>query len=90
MNVKKARNHLLTNGFVYSIRPKKRRVGKEPLFWEKFEKRGEVDVMFVGEVCTEEHLKEFSIHSGVPWNEWLAHWKKGNIYLYRIDLIRLL
>jgi reverse gyrase len=72
-NVEKARNYLLRNGYVYTLRPKKRREGIEVLSYEGFGKKGVVYVSFVKEIESDEELKEFVSESGF---ETVEEWRK--------------
>jgi hypothetical protein len=63
-NVEKARDFLLKNGYVYTLRPKKRREGIEVLSYEGFGKKGVVNVSFVKEVKDDKELYKFVNESG--------------------------
>ena len=85
----KARKQLLEKGFVYTLRPKKRREGFEPLFWQKFKKRGIVRVRFIGEFGIGESLSKYTRFSGFEsLDEWLKE-AKGSRFLYQVDLVSL-
>ena len=91
-NNDKAREHLLKFGFVYTLRPKKRRVGVEPLFWKKQKKRGTVSVGYVGNIEKLEHIFTYSAQKMSGFSsltEWFeaAKWSK---YLYRVVLLELI
>lgn len=86
-NVEKARKFLLENGIVYTLRPKLRREGKEPLFYGGFGKKGEVLVDFVGEVLDDADLKGYVDKSGFETiEEWRAKASESR-YLYRVLLL---
>jgi hypothetical protein len=88
-NNDKARGFLLKQGFVYTLRPKKRREGVEPLFWQKFKKRGTVKVRYIGEIGLADTLLQYVPYSGFgTLDEWLKE-AKGSRHLYRVDLISL-
>ena len=94
MNVEEAREFLLKNGFVYTLRPKVRKVGGiEALMWGKQGKRGEVIATFLGEIkqdCYDCLLDFFLYGSGF---ESVDQWKNkanGSRFLYQVKLRRLL
>lgn len=71
-NVKKARDYLLKYGFVYTVRPKMRRVGRDMLSYEGFGKKGMVYIIFVKKIEWSRELKDFVLDSGFYDNpyEW--------------------
>jgi reverse gyrase len=86
-NVKKAREFLLKNGHVYTLRPKKRREGVEVLSYEGFGKKGVVYVSFVRAIENDEELKEFIGESGF---ESVKEWRKEageSRFLYYVFVI---
>jgi len=72
-NVKKARDFLLKNGYVYTLRPKKRREGIDILSYGGFGKKGVVYVIFVKEIKNDVELREFVKDSGF---ESVQEWRK--------------
>ena len=88
-NVKEARDFLLTNGFVYTLRPKKRREGREALMYEGFGKKGELQVRFVKEIESDEELETRVERSGFRSVE---EWRKkagDSRFLYLVGLVSL-
>jgi len=88
-NVKEARDFLLTNGFVYTLRPKKRREGREALMYEGFGKKGELQVRFVKEIESDEELQTRVERSGFRSVE---EWRKkagDSRFLYLVGLVSL-
>lgn len=88
-NVKEAREFLLKEKFVYTLRPKKRREGRDMLSWEGFGKKGIGMVKFVKEIVDDGELEKFVKWSGFEsvraWRE-----KAGDSkFLYRVDLLSL-
>jgi len=89
MNVEEARRFLLENGFVYTLRPKKRREGRDMLSYEGFGKKGMVMVKLVMEVENDTDLKAFVDKSGFrSVEEWRGKAKDSKI-LYRVDLLKV-
>ena len=86
-NVEEARNFLLKNLSVYTLRPKTRREGKEVLSYGGFGKKGVVYVVFVKEINDDSELEEFVTESGFnSVEEWLE--KAGESrYLYYVMLL---
>lgn len=92
-NVEKAREFLLKNGFVFTLRPKRRREGREMLSYGGFGKKGMVNVKFVdwfiGEDRLEENLEQYVEFTGFDnVKEWLEEAKDSRI-LYKVSLIEL-
>ena len=84
-----ARQFLLNNTFVYTLRPKKRREGKEPLFWHKFMKRGNVFVKFMKEINNANELIPFVNMSGFNnINDWYKE-AKNSKFLYFVSLLNI-
>ncbi len=91
-NNDKARAYLLKNKFVYTLRPKMRKVGREPLFWKEFKKKGMVEVFFIGSIdfMHEIDLNLFADYSGFSS---LEEWKKeakDSKFLYKVELLELI
>jgi hypothetical protein len=85
--VEKARNYLLRNGYVYTLRPKKRREGKEVLSYGGFGKKGEVNVKFVKEILDWNELNRYVDKSGFRTvDEWVRK-AKGSRFLYHVVLL---
>lgn len=84
-----ARKELLSKGHVFTLRPKIRKTGYEPLFYHKFEKRGTVLVTFIEEIKDDVRLQHFLPESGF---ESIREWKAAahdSRFLYRVDLIEI-
>jgi len=89
MNVKEAREHLLKHGYVFSLRPKRRKRENciEPLMYKEFGKKGTVYVGFMGEIKDNSEVYMVSIGSGFKsGDEWLRE-ANGSKFLYAIRLI---
>jgi len=92
-NVPQARNFLLQNGFVYTLRPKpyrlrsKKKRGIDVLMFNRVEKRGEVYFEFIKVVDDPEELKPLVKYSGFKTlEEWLR--KAGeNRCLFKVILL---
>ena len=85
-NVKKAREFLLKNGYVYTLRPKKRREGREPLFYGGFGKKAMAYVIFIGKIENDKELEEYVKDSGFETVEEWRREAKDSKYLYKIVL----
>ena len=86
-NVREAREHLLKRGHVYTLRPKRRREGKDVLMFGKFGKRGTVYVKFVKEVKDDSELEEYVGESGFgSVGEWRKKAGKSR-FLYYVELL---
>jgi hypothetical protein len=86
-NVPEAREYLLQYGEVYTLRPKKRREGKEVLSYGGFGKKGEVNVKFVKEILDWNELNRYVDKSGFRTvDEWVRK-AKGNRFLYHVVLL---
>lgn len=78
-NVPEARQQLISKGFVYTLRPKMRRTGKDTAFYGSYykkEKIGDIFVDFIKEVKDIEELKEYASGSGFArvedwWEAWI-------------------
>lgn len=86
-NVKEARDFLLSEEFVYTMRPKRRREGRDMLCWNSFGKRGMVLVKFVKEIENDNELEEF-----VKWTGFknVKEWRKvagESRFLYRVEIL---
>lgn len=89
-NVLEARDFLLRNGRVFTLRPKRRkREGRhEVLMYGGFGKKGDLYVSFVKEIEDVGELKEFVEDSGFgSLDEWLLA-ADGSRFLYYVMLIR--
>ncbi len=88
-NVKEAREFLLKNGYVYTLRPKKRkREGREVLMYGSFGKKGLVSVSFINEITDDDQLEQFVSCSGFnSVKEWTSAAGQSR-FLYRVDLLR--
>ena len=89
-NVRQALNQLLKHGEVYTLRPKKRREGIEPLFSKFFPQKSKGDrvlVKFVKKITKKEDLIPFVAKSGFSSiDEWLQ--KAGEAsFLYYVRLL---
>lgn len=87
-NVKEAREFLLKNGYVYTLRPKKRkRVGREVLMYGSFGKKGMVMVGFIKKITRNRELEEYVKCSGfrsvIEWRSVAGESR----FLYRVDLL---
>jgi hypothetical protein len=86
-NVKKARDFLLKNGYVYTLRPRKRREGKDVLMYGGFGKKGYVNVKFVKEILDWDELNRYVYESGFRnVDEWVRE-AKGSRFLYLVTLL---
>ena len=89
VNVKEARHHLLEKGFVYTLRPKLRREGRDMLCWNGFGKKGMGAIKLVKEIEDTDELKEFVKKSGFnSIADWLEKAKESR-FLFRLELISL-
>lgn len=89
-NNEKARLFLLSNRYVFTLRPKERKEGVEPLFWDEFKKKGEVSVDFVKYIINSEDLNKYVNGSGFSS---IKHWLKeanGNRFLYYVRLLKII
>lgn len=86
-NVPEARHHLLEKGSVYTLRPKRRREGRDMICYNGFGKKGMCRITFVAEIHDDTELIEFVGRSGFPTIEaWLE--KAGDSrFLYLVQLI---
>ena len=86
-NVKEAREQLLKDGVVYTLRPKKRREGHEVLMYNGFGKKGDIEVLFIGKIDTDTDLEGIFLEmSGFTSVE---AWRKAageSSFLYRVEL----
>jgi hypothetical protein len=86
-NVREAREHLLRNGHVYTLRPKRRREGKDVLMFGRFGKRGTIYVRFVKEVKSDSELQNYVGESGFKSvEEWRRKAGKSR-FLYYVELV---
>jgi len=88
-NNPQARIQLLTKGHVFTLRPKIRRTGYEPLFYDNFEKKGTVLVTYLMEVNIDWWLEPYCNESGFLT---IASWRAAagdSRFLYRVDLTSL-
>jgi len=86
-NVKEAREQLLRRGLVYTLRPKRRREGREVLCYDGLGKKGVVYVEFVKEIDDDGELEEYVDFSGFKSvKEWRAK-AKNSRYLYKVTLL---
>jgi len=86
-NVKEARDYLLKHGLVYTLRPKKRREGKDILCYGGLGKKGVVYVEFIKEIADDGELEEYVKSSGLESaREWRAK-AKGSRHLYKVTLL---
>jgi hypothetical protein len=86
-NVEKARDFLLKNGYVYTLRPKKRREGIEVLMYDGFGKKGYANVKFVKEILDWDELNRYVYESGFRnVDEWVRE-AKGSRFLYLVALL---
>lgn len=85
-NVKEARERLLTKGFVYTMRPKKRRDGHDILMYNGFGKKGDIYIDFMGEFPNFADLEPALEFSGfLTLDDW--HKAAGDShFLYRVEL----
>jgi hypothetical protein len=90
-NVEKAREHLLREGFVYTLRRRRRegfdraRVGS----YKNFTDLGEVKIKLIKKISSPEELKPFVLLAGFDnLEEWLSHVLEGADHLYRVELLR--
>ena len=102
-NVPEARKQLIENKLVYTLRPKKRREGTEPLCWDTKGIKGTVSIKLIGAFDNEEILREFIIdahnESKIDYvknsgfeniTEWLVHaTPEWPLWLYEVRLIDL-
>ena len=88
-NVKEARKHLLRRGFVYTLRPRRRRTGRDVLLYGDYRKKGTVFVEFVKEVTDDRELAKYVGFSGFrSVEEWRSK-AKGGRYLYKVILLEV-
>ena len=85
------RNRLKINGFVYSLRPfKRKRLGFNWYnYYRNGEKQGNVSISFIGDFLDkDQELEEYVKDSGFnSLDEWLKKAKKGR-YLYKVILLK--
>lgn len=85
------RNRLEINGFVYSLRPfKRKRLGFNWYnYYRNGEKQGDVSISFIGDFLDkDQELEEYVIDSGFnSLGEWLKKAKIGR-YLYKVILLK--
>jgi len=86
-NVKEARERLLKEGWVFTLRPKLRREGKEPLFYNEFKKKGEVSVELWATDPADEILRIITQFSGFKTLEEWREKAKDCKYVYLVRLI---
>ena len=90
-NVKEAREQLLKDQVVYSLRPKRRkREGHEILMFNGFGKKGDLNVEFLMEVEKDSDIPEICVEmSGFSsMEDWRKAAKDGR-FLYRVELLSL-
>jgi len=97
MNVKEAKDFLLSKGFVFSLRPKRRKRDhynptgyREVLSYDGFGKKGVVFVKFVKLIKSDDELLPFVKLSG--FND-LKEWKekaRDSRFLYLIQLLEVI
>jgi hypothetical protein len=85
-NVKKAREFLLKFGYVYTLRPKKRREGREPLFYGGFGKKAMAWIIFIKKIENDKELEEYVKESGFETVEEWRREAKDSRYLYKVVL----
>jgi len=92
-NIQEARDYLLRNGFVYTLRPKpyrgrsKRKHGKDILMYNGFGKKGEVYFEFIKTIDDPNELEPIVQFSGFKsLDEWLKN-AKGNRCLFKVILL---
>ncbi len=92
-NVEKARKLILEHGFVYTLRPRRRkREGTDMLSYSGLGKKGMVDVKYVGSFGDGEQFCEELLELCVPYSgfetleDWLAA-AGDSRYLYRVTLL---
>lgn len=88
-NNKKARAFLLKNGTVYTLRPKPRRTGREPLFYGEFKKKGVVSVDFIREIRDDNELEEYVKYSGFSTVEAWREKAGKSRFLYKVTVLGL-
>ncbi|GAJ05155.1 unnamed protein product, partial [marine sediment metagenome] len=86
-NVPEAREHLIKKGFVYTLRPKLRRTGKDIAYYGSYykkEKIADVEVEFIKEIITPSDLKPYLSGSGFKGVEdwWRA--AEGSGFLFKV------
>lgn len=101
-NNKKAREHLLKYGFVYTLRPFStyskdgvRKTGREPLFWKKKKIRGYVDVTFIKKI---DNISDMSLDNNIHFLDnsgfdSMREWEKAannEMYLYFVEIIKII
>lgn len=86
-NVDEARKYLLETGFVYTLRPKKRREGIEVLSYDGFGKKGMVTVKLIKEIKDIKELSGYVDQSGFKTvEEWLKEADKSR-FLYEVRVL---
>jgi len=87
--VKEAREYLEKNKFVYTLRPfLRQRTGKDWYNYSRGDtKKGDVDIMFIGEIEDPEELQFFVYYSGFETLEDWVKAAKGSKYLYWVRLL---
>ena len=89
-NVPEAREHLMSKGFVYTLRPKVRRTGKDVAYYGSYyqkEKIADVWVDFIKEVKDIEELREYVSGSGFEKVEDWWEVAKGSRFLFKVKLL---
>jgi len=77
----------MRNGFVYTLRPKRRRTGKDILSYHGFGKKGTVVITFIKEISNDAELETFVKYSGFQnVEEWRSK-AKDSRFLFRVDLL---
>ena len=92
-NVEQAREHLLKNGFVYTLR-QERKAGREQVRksknkgWFPFEILGFADVTFVKKIENPYDLKDYFTQSGFKTiDNWITE-AKDSRFLYKVEMIK--
>lgn len=88
-NVPEARQQLISKGFVYTLRPKMRKTGKDTAFYGSFykkEKIGDIFVDLIKEVKDPEEVKQYVSDSGFKTLEDWLEAAKGSRFLFKVML----
>lgn len=90
-NVPEAREQLIRQGFVYTLRPRMRKTGWDVAYYGSYYKRekiGDVWVSFVKEIEDMEELKPYFYASG--FNQLTDWWEaaEGSRFLFRVSFKR--
>ncbi|MBA7707053.1 hypothetical protein ES703_115914 [subsurface metagenome] len=88
-NVPEARQQLTSKGFVYTLRPKMRRIGKDTAFYGSYykkEKIGDIFVDLIKEVKNPEEVKQYVSDSGFKTLEDWWEAAKGSRFLFKVTM----